>query len=317
MSSNLRNFYPPITPYKNGHLEVGDGHQVYWELSGNPKGKPVVFLHGGPGGGCGATHRRLFDPKRYNIMLFDQRGCGKSTPNASTDANTTWHLVADMEKLRALMGADKWQLFGGSWGSTLALAYAQRHPERVSELILRGIFTGTHAEHLWLYQDGASRIFPDKWEAFLAPIPKEERGDMMGAYQKRLTGNDKQAQLEAAIAWSQWEGSTIKFIPNDAIAANFGSSGFALAFARIENHYFMHGCFFEEDQLINDAPKLDGIPGIIVQGRYDVVTPAATAWALHKAWPSSELKIIPDAGHAFDEPGTLDQLIRATDRYAH
>lgn len=316
MSSTQREFYPPIEPYKSGHLDAGDGHQVYWELSGNPKGKPVIFLHGGPGGGCGPVHRRLFDPKRYNIMLFDQRGCGKSTPHASIDANTTWHLVEDMEKLRTLMGAQKWQLFGGSWGSTLALAYAQRHPQRVSELVLRGIFTGTHSEHLWLYQDGASRVFPDKWEAFLAPIPEDERGDMMGAYQKRLTGSDKHAQLEAAKAWSQWEGSTIKLIPNEAMAARFGSGEFALAFARIENHYFMNGCFFTEGQLINDAGILEGIPGVIIQGRYDVVTPPATAWALHKAWPGSDLIITPRAGHAFDEPETLDALLSATDRFA-
>jgi proline iminopeptidase len=312
----MRTLYPPLEPYESGWIEVGDGHAVYWELSGNPQGKPAVFLHGGPGGGCSSIHRQFFDPDRYRLLLFDQRGCGRSRPYACLDANTTWHLVADIERLRTLHGIERWLVFGGSWGSALALAYAQTHPERVSELVLRGIFTLRRAELLWYYQEGASWLFPDKWERFLAPIPPEEREDLMGAYRRRLVDRDPAVQVEAARAWSLWEGETITLLPNHGYSAQFGDPHYALAFARIENHYFLHGGFFEEGQLLRDAPKLAGIPGVIVQGRYDVATPAATAWELHKAWPASRLVLVPDAGHAGTEPGIQHHLVEATDAFA-
>ncbi len=313
----MRSFYPEIQPYESGHLDTGDGHQIYWEICGNPKGKPAVFLHGGPGSGCSPKHRRLFDPERYRVLLFDQRGCGRSTPHASLDNNTTWHLVADIERLRALMGVEQWLVFGGSWGSTLALAYAETHPARVSELVVRGIFTLRRKELLWYYQNGASWLFPDLWESFLAPIPESERGDLMAAYHKRLTGSDRAAQITAAKAWSVWEGSTITLLPNRDHATAHADDRFALAFSRIENHYFVNGGFFDaDDQLLRDAYKLKKIPGIIVQGRYDVCTPAVTAWDLHRAWPEAEFHMVGDAGHAFDEPGILDRLITATDTVA-
>ncbi|WP_020188058.1 prolyl aminopeptidase [Methylopila sp. 73B] len=314
--ADRRTLYPPIEPYDHGMLDVGDGHRVYWELCGNPRGAPVVFLHGGPGGGCGPAHRRLFDPKRYRILLFDQRGCGRSTPYANLDANTTWDLVADIERLRAMTGAERWLVFGGSWGSTLALAYAETHPERVSGLVLRGIFTLRRFELDWYYQSGASLLFPDKWEKFLAPIPENERGDLIAAYRKRLIGDDAAARLEAAKAWSVWEGETITLLPDPAITGQHGGDAYALAFARIENHYFTHAGWMEEGQLIRDAHKLRGVPGVIVQGRYDVATPAVTAWDLHRAWPEAELHIVDDAGHAYSEPGILDRLVRATDSFA-
>lgn len=317
----MRTLYPPIEPYDSGMLDVGDGHHIYWELCGNPRGKPVVFLHGGPGGGCSPTHRRLFDPKRYRILLFDQRNCGRSTPHASgmdvgLETNTTWHLVADMERLRAMIGAEKWQVFGGSWGSALALAYAQQHPERVTELILRGIFTLRSAEVRWFYQSGASYLFPDLWESYLAPIPEEERDDLISAYARRLNSPDPQVRLEAARAWSVWEGSTITLLPDEEIRAQHAEPDYALAFARIENHYFAHGGFFTSRQLIANAPTLSSIPGVIVQGRYDVCTPATTAYELHRAWPEAEFHIVNDAGHAFSEPGILHRLIEATDAFA-
>lgn len=308
--------YPPIEPYRHGMLEVGDGHQVYWELCGNPEGKPVVFLHGGPGGGCSPNQRRLFDPQRYNVLLFDQRGCGRSKPHASLEHNTTWHLVADIERLRAMLGVERWMVFGGSWGSTLALAYSQTHPQRVSALIVRGIFLLRRAELLWYYQEGASWLFPDLWDEFLAPIPQAERGDLIGAYRRRLVGQDKAVQLEAAKAWSLWEGRTITLLPSQALADQFGGDEYALAFARIENHYFVHDGFMAEGQLLRDAGRLAGIPGVIVQGRYDVATPARSAWDLKKAWPEAEFHLIPDAGHAFDEPGIAQVLVAATDRFA-
>jgi proline iminopeptidase len=314
--ASRRTLYPPIEPFDSGMLDVGDGHRVYWELCGAPDGEPAVFLHGGPGGGCGPAHRRLFDPARYRVLLFDQRGCGRSTPHAGLDANTTWDLVADIERLRELSGAERWLVFGGSWGSTLALAYAETHPERVSGLILRGIFTLRRFELDWYYQSGASLLFPDKWERFVAPIPEAERGDMIAAYRRRLTGDDPAARLEAARAWSLWEGETITLLPDPAIAGQHGDDSYALAFARIENHYFTHGGWLEEGQLIRDAAKLRGVPGVIVQGRYDVATPAVTAWDLHRAWPEAELHIVDDAGHAYSEPGILDHLIRATDAFA-
>lgn len=312
----MRTLYPAIEPYRTGYLDTGDGHQVYWEMSGNPDGKPAVFLHGGPGAGCSPHHRRLFDPKKYRVLLFDQRGCGRSKPHASLENNTTWDLVKDIESLRALMGVEKWLVFGGSWGATLALSYSETHPTRVSELIVRGIFTLKKREIDWYYQEGASNLFPDLWESFLAPIPEAERGDLVGAYRKRLTGTDAKAQLEAARAWSIWEGSTIKLLPSKQNSTSYGQDQFALAFARIENHYFTHGGWMDDGQLIRDAGKLKDIPGVIVQGRYDVCTPAITAWELHKAWPEAEFIIVDDAGHAFDEPGIMHQLITATDKFA-
>ena len=309
----LAQLYPAIEPFKSGMLDVGDGHQVYWELCGNPSGKPAVFLHGGPGSGCNPDHRRLFNPENYCVMLFDQRGCGRSTPHASLEANTTWHLVADMEKLRSLVGAQSWLVFGGSWGSTLALAYAQMYPQRVRELVLRGIFTARPEELHWYYQEGASWAFPDEWEHFVAPIPLEERSDLMGAFHRRLTGTDLDAQLKAAVAWSRWEGHTVTLLPDATLDEAHSDPYFALAFSRIENHYFMNKGFLEDQQLLRDASKLNGIPGVIVQGRYDMVCPVKTAWELHKAWPEAKFQLINNAGHSYKEPGILDALIRATD----
>ncbi len=312
----MRTPYPAIDPYAVGHLDVCDGHSVYWERVGTPGAKPAVFLHGGPGGGISPDHRRLFDPTRYDLLLFDQRGCGRSTPHASLEANTTWHLVADIERLRELMGVDQWLVFGGSWGSALALAYAQSHPAHVSELILRGIFTLRQQEVDWYYQEGASRIYPDKWERFLAPMAEKDRGDLLHAYHRILTGEDRAAQVAAAKAWSVWEGETIRLLPDAALSATHEDDAFALAFARIENHYFVHRGWLEEGQLIRDAGKLRDIPGMIVQGRYDMACPAETAWALHKAWPEARFEMIEGAGHAYNEPGILDALIRATDSFA-
>ncbi len=316
MSTMARTLYPPIEPFQTGLLDTGEGHTLYWELCGNPQGKPAVFLHGGPGSGCTADHRRLFDPQKYCVLLFDQRGCGRSTPHASLEANTTWHLVADIERLRKLLNVDRWLVFGGSWGSALALAYAETHPQAVSALVVRGIFTLRTAELLWYYQEGASWLFPDLWEDYLAPIPLEERGDMMAAYRKRLVGTDRSAQLAAAKAWSVWEGQTIRLLPDAANKAKHEEDDYALAFARIENHYFVHAGWLEEGQLIRDAHKLAGIPGVIVQGRYDVATPAKTAWDLHLAWPQADFRLVDDAGHAFNEPGILAELLAATDRFA-
>ncbi|TKT81325.1 prolyl aminopeptidase [Aquamicrobium sp. LC103] len=314
--SELRSLYPEIEPFETGMLEVGDGHVVYWERVGTKGAKPAVFLHGGPGGGISPKYRRLFDPARYDLILFDQRGCGRSTPHAGLEANTTWHLVADIERLREMAGFDEWLVFGGSWGSTLALAYAEKHPERVSELVLRGIYTLTRAELDWYYQFGVSEMFPDKWERFIAPIPEAERGDLMAAYRKRLTGDDKAAQVEAARAWSLWEGETITLLPEPETSDQFGEDDFALAFARIENHFFVHAGWLEEGQLLRDAHRLAGIPGAIVHGRYDMPCPAKYAWRLHKAWPDAEFHLIEGAGHAYSEPGILDRLIRTTDGFA-
>jgi proline iminopeptidase len=275
-----------------------------------------VFLHGGPGGGCGPVHRRLFDPALYDVILFDQRGCGRSTPFASLDHNTTWHLVADIERLRQMAGFDQWLVFGGSWGSTLALSYAQTHTRHVSELVLRGVYTLTKAELDWYYQFGVSEMFPEKWRLFQAPIPEDERGDMMMAYRRRLVGDDMAAQLAAAKAWSVWEGETITLLPEPSTSDAFHDDRFALAFARIENHYFVHGGWLEEGQLLRDADKLAGIDGVIVHGRYDMPCPARVAWELHQAWPRAAFHLIEGAGHAFSEPGILNQLIRATDRFA-
>ena len=313
---SLRTLYPEIEPFETGMLDVGDGHTIYWERVGTRGAKPAVFLHGGPGGGISPSHRRLFDPARYDVILFDQRGCGRSTPHAELEANTTWHLVADIERLREMAGFEKWLVFGGSWGSTLALAYAETHPDRVSELVVRGIYTLTKAELDWYYQFGVSEMFPDKWERFLAPIPQAERGDMMGAYRKRLVGDDRAAQLHAAKAWSLWEGETITLLPEPETSGKFAEDDFAIAFARIENHFFVHAGWLEEGQLLRDADKLAGIPGVIVHGRYDMPCPAKYAWALHKAWPDAEFFLVEGAGHAYSEPGILDRLIYATDRFA-
>ncbi len=312
----LRTLYPEIEPFETGMLDVGDGHTVYWERVGTKGAKPAVFLHGGPGGGISPKQRRQFDPKLYDVILFDQRGCGRSTPYASLENNTTWHLVADIERLRQMCGFDKWLVFGGSWGSTLALAYAETHPERVSELVVRGIYTLTRAELEWYYQFGVSEMFPDKWERFQAPIPEAERGDMMAAYRKILTGNDRRKQSEAAIAWSSWEGQTITLLPEPETSDAFAEPDYALAFARIENHYFVHGGWFEEGQLLRDAGRLKDIPGVIVHGRYDMPCPMKYAWALHKVWPKAEFFPVEGAGHAFTEPGILDRLIYATDKFA-
>ncbi len=310
-------FFPPIEPFQTGRLKVSDLHEIYFEVSGNPGGKPAVVCHGGPGGGTTPSMRRYFDPAKYRIVLFDQRGCGKSTPNAELVGNTTWDLVADMEKLRRHLDIERWQVFGGSWGSTLALAYAETHPERVTELVLRGIFTLRRSELLWFYQEGANWMFADAWENYLAPIPPAERGDMMAAYYRRLTGDDYAEKLKAAKAWSAWEGGTVSLIPSQERIDSFSADAFAIAFARIECHYFVNRGFFErDDQLIANAGRLRDIPGVIVQGRYDVVTPMKTAFDLHKAWPQAELALIGDAGHAASEPGIVDALIRATNAYA-
>lgn len=314
--TELRNLYPPIDPYETGMLDVGDGHQVYYERCGKAGGKPVVFLHGGPGGGCSADHRRLFDPERYDIMLFDQRGCGRSTPHASLEANSTWHLVADIERLRGLVGADRWQVFGGSWGSTLALAYAQTHPDHVSELVLRGVYLLTEAEMRWYYQFGVSEMFPERWERFRSAIPEAERGDMLAAYHRRLTGPDPAECQKAAKEWSAWEGHTITLLPEPSTSDTFEEDRFALAFARIETHYFSNRGWLEEGQLLRDVGRLHGIPAVIVHGRYDMPCPATNAYRLHKAWPGSQLHIVEGAGHAYSEPGILDRLIRATDEFA-
>ena len=312
-----RTLYPSIEPFETGRLDVGDGHSLYWERCGTRGAKPVVFLHGGPGAGCSPDHRRQFDPARYDILLFDQRGCGRSTPHASLEANTTGHLVDDIERLRTLIGHERWMVFGGSWGSTLALAYAQAHPDRVTELVLRGIFTFRQSELDWLYRFGASEIFPDKWEEFLAPIPEDERGDLVAAYHRRLTDPDRSVQLAAAKAWSKWEAETVTLLPSPAVIATHTADDFAIAIARIENHYMVNQGWIEEGSMIAKARLLKDIPGVIVQGRYDCCTPPVTAWDLHKAWPEAELNIVPDGGHLFNEPGVLDGLIRATDAFAY
>ncbi|OLP43749.1 prolyl aminopeptidase [Rhizobium oryziradicis] len=314
--TQLRSFYPEIEPFETGFLDVGDGHVIYWERVGTKGAKPAVFLHGGPGGGITPAQRRVFDPALYDVILFDQRGCGKSTPHAHLEANTTWHLVADIERLRQMIGAEKWLVLGGSWGSTLALAYTETHPSRVSELVLRGIYTVTKAELDWYYQFGVSEMYPDRWEKFIAPIPEDERDDLISAYHRRLTSDDKAVQLECARAWSQWEGATISLIPNLQQIENFGEDYYAIAFARLENHFFVNHCWLEDGQLLRDANKLKGIPGVIAHGRYDMPCPLRYAWQLSKAWPDAELHIVEAAGHAMSEPGILDQLIRATDRFA-
>jgi len=309
--------YPPIEPSVTGHLPVPDGHELYYEESGNPGGKPVVFLHGGPGGATDPKHRRFFDPARYRIVLFDQRGCGKSRPHASLDHNTTWDLVEDIERLRRHLGVKRWQVFGGSWGSTLALAYAETHRDRVAELVLRGIFLLRRSEVDWFYQYGTSMIFPDLWQKYRDYIPSEERDDLVGAYHRRLTDPDPAVQLEAARRWSGWEGGTSKLYPDPELQSHFEEDEVAIAMARIECHYFVNRGFLEVDgQLLRDAGAVLGIPGTIVQGRYDVVCPIESAWLLHQAWPEADFIITPDSGHSAFEPGNSRALVAATDRYA-
>ncbi|MDD3764424.1 MAG: prolyl aminopeptidase [Nevskiales bacterium] len=309
--------YSPIEPYCTHRLKVSELHELHVEECGNPEGTPVVFVHGGPGGGSEPWHRQFFDANRYRIILFDQRGCGRSTPHAELRENTTWDLVADMEKIRELLGIQKWVVFGGSWGSTLGLAYAVTHPRRCRALILRGIFLLREAEIRWFYQDGASWIYPDAWEAYRDAIPVEERGDMVQAYYKRLTSPDPAVRAAAARAWSIWEGSTSKLFPSPDMAARFGEDRFAEAFARIECHYFINKGFFEsDDYLLKQVHRIRDIPGVIVQGRYDVVCPMRSAWDLHQAWPEADFAVVPDAGHAASEPGILSKLLEATDRYA-
>ena len=312
-----RDLYPALECRRSDYLEV-DGHRIYFEESGNPDGKPVVFLHGGPGGGAMPVYRRLFDPSAYRIVLFDQRGCGRSTPHASLEHNTTWHLVADIERIRVALEIERWQVFGGSWGSTLALAYAETHQDRVIDLVLRGIFLLRRQELDWYYGGGAAAVFPDEWEKFCAPIPDAERGDMIAAYYRRLTGDDPKVRIEAARAWSMWEGATVSLLPNPGRVSGFGAERFAEAFARIECHYFINGGFLESDGwLLENIGRIRHIPAVIVQGRYDMATPVTSAWDLHRAWPEADFRLVDDAGHAFSEPGILHELLEATDRFRH
>lgn len=314
----MRTLYPEIEPFDTGTLRVDDRHTLYYEQSGNPKGKPVVLLHGGPGGGSNPKMRRFHDPAKYRIVLFDQRGAGRSTPYADLVDNTTWDLVADIEKLREHLGIDRWQVFGGSWGSTLALAYAQAHARRVSALVLRGIFMLRRWELEWFYQEGASRLFPEAWEHYVAAIPESEHGDMIAAFHRRLTSDDEATRLAAARAWSVWEGATSFLRVDQDFVHGHDDPHFALAFARIENHYFVNGGFFEvDDQLLRDIYRIVDIPGVIVHGRYDVVCPVQNAWDLHRAWPKSELVITPASGHSAFEPENVDALVQATDRFAN
>ena len=314
----MHGLYPAIEPYASGMLEVDDLHTIYWEQSGNPDGKPAIFVHGGPGGGTDPVQRRYWDPHHYRIVLFDQRGCGRSRPYAALERNTTWDLVRDMEALRAHLGIERWQVFGGSWGSTLALTYAQEHPTRVSELVLRGIFLLRKAEVDWYYRGGAGRMFPEAWERFLAPIPLEERRDLVGAYYRRLTSDEEAVRIQAARAWSMWEGATSRLIPDAQLVEKTGAPRFAEAFARIECHYFVHDGFFDEDGLLlrpDRMARIQEIPGVIAQGRYDVVCPPVSAHDLHRAWPRSSLRIVTEAGHSALEPGLVHELVSATRRF--
>ena len=309
-----RELYPELEPFASGWMKTNSVHEIYFEECGNPQGQPVLVLHGGPGGAVNPAMRRYFDPAIYRIILFDQRGCGKSRPNASLEDNTTWTLIEDIERLRERCGVERWTVFGGSWGSTLSLAYAITHPERVKALVLRGIFLLTKKELHWFYQDGASMIFPDAWERFIAPIPDDERHDLMGAYYKRLIGEDVAERERCAVAWSSWEGETVSVEGPSARPDKFTEPDFALAFARIENWYFTNGGFFpEEGWLLKNIGRIRHIPTWIAQGRFDVVTPIASAWALHRAMPEATLDIIPDAGHASSEPGIVDSLVRGAD----
>lgn len=314
--TQIQNLFPEVEPYRTFRLKVDADHELYVEEVGNPKGQPVVFLHGGPGAGLSPKHRRFFDPSHYRIVLFDQRGAGRSTPHASLKNNTTWDLVADIEKIRESLSIDKWMVFGGSWGSTLALAYAETHPERVTHLVLRGIFLCRKAEIRWFYQEGAHQIFPDVWQTYLEPIPESERGDLVAAFYSRLTSDDPDVRMRAAKAWSGWEGATIKLLPDREAYESFTADHTALSVARIECHYFTNGAFFRSDeQLLEDARKIRHIPAVIVHGRYDVVCPVKNAFDLHKVYPEARLEVIPDAGHAVDEPGIARALIQATERF--
>jgi len=304
--------YPDIKPYISEHLEIDGGQRLYLEQCGHPKGLPVVFLHGGPGSGCEPFHRRFFDPKRYRVILFDQRGAGRSTPHASLESNTTADLIADIETIRKHLGIDRWAVFGGSWGSTLGLAYAEVHPERVLGLILRGIFLCRDEDIHWFYQHGASRLFPDYWQDFIVQIPEDERTDFVSAYYQRLTGEDEVTRMRAAEAWAKWEGRCATLLPSPELTSHFTQPYLALSLARIECHYFINKSFMRPNQLLEDAPILKDIPGVIVHGRYDSICPVDQATALHRAWPRSELKIIPDAGHAASEPGITQALLDAT-----
>ena len=309
--------YPEIEPYRSGFVKVSGGHEVYFEESGNPLGRPALLLHGGPGGGSNPNMRRYHDPQHYRIILFDQRGCGRSTPHASLEANTTWDLVADMERLRIELAVERWQLLGGSWGSTLALAYAQKHPEHVVALILRGVFLLRRSELEWFYQEGCGWIFPREFDAFRSLIPEAERGDMIAAYHRRVTDPDPAVRLVAAKAWSVWEGSTLSLQQDAERIRNFGIDAYALAFARLECHYFVNrGFFYCDDQLLRDAHRIAAIPGTIVHGRYDVVTPVKNAYDLSQAWPRADLRVVPDAGHAMSEPGNIHEIVAATRAFA-
>lgn len=311
----MKTLYPEIEPFETGMLKVSDIHEIYYERVGNPQGIPVVFLHGGPGGGLIPMYRQFFDPKAFHVILFDQRGSGKSTPHAELEENTTLDLIKDIETLREKFGIEKWYVFGGSWGSTLSLAYGETHPERTSGLILRGIFLTRKKELDWFYQYGASEIFPDFWERYRDEIPEDERGDMMSAYYKRLTSDDKEVRLSAARAWSVWEGSTSKLYPNKDLMDHWEGEEEALALARIECHYFMNNSFFPtENFLIDNVDRIRHIPTVIVQGRYDVVCPSVSAWELHRAFPEADLQIIPDAGHSISENGITSALVGAMDK---
>jgi proline iminopeptidase len=313
----MRFLYPHTDPHADGMLDVGDGHRIYWEVSGNPDGKPAVFLHGGPGSGSTPLQRRLFDPAAYRIVLFDQRGCGRSTPSvtspdADLSANTTWHLVADMEALREHLAIDRWQLFGGSWGATLAMAYAQAYPERVSEIILRGVFLLRERELDWMYRGGAGNLFPEAWASFAALVPA---GDVLEGYHRLVHDADPQVRARAAAAWSNWEGAAVSLVANPNLTATYADPAFAVPFARIALHYFVNGGWLAPGQLVRDAGKLAGIPGRIVQGRYDAVCPPVTAWELHRAWSDSALLMLPQAGHAVTDRGVMDALLEATDEF--
>ncbi|MEM9384305.1 MAG: prolyl aminopeptidase [Pseudomonadota bacterium] len=311
-----RSLYPAIEPFDHGTLQVSQLHRIYYEQSGNPAGKPVVFLHGGPGGGGDTRPRRFFDPARYRIVVFDQRGCGRSEPHAALEENTSWDLVADIERLREHLGVDRWQVFGGSWGSTLSLLYAQTHPQRVTELVLRGIFMLRRSELEWFYQHGASEIYPDQFARYESVIPMDERHDLICAFHRRLTGENQATALEAARAWAIWEGSTSALRPAPNVEETFGDAHFALAFARIESHYFVNGGFMDsETQILDQIDRIRHIPAVVVHGRYDVVCPIRNAWDLSQRWPEASLEIIDDAGHSAFEPGITDALIRATDRF--
>ncbi len=312
----IQDLHPITEPFAIHALDVDHGHRLHVEECGRPDGIPAVFLHGGPGAGCEAAHRGFFNPDRYRAVLFDQRGCSRSTPHASLTANTTWDLVADIERIREFLGIERWLVFGGSWGSTLALAYAETYPERVMALVVRGIFLCQDAEIRWFYQDGTNWLFPDFWEDFIAPIPSGERHDLLAAYHRRLTAADESIRMTAARAWSVWEGRTATLLDNPAISAHFAEPHLALSLARIESHYFVNRAFLEPGQLLRHANRLANIPGVIVQGRYDVICPLRSAWALHRAWPTAEFQVIADAGHAAFEPGIRRALVAATDRFA-